>query len=72
MPEFAVHYTTVASTCVTVTADDVSDAIEKADRQVGRSLCHQCAREVELGGEWELDVVYNNETGKQVWQEGGH
>lgn len=68
MSKFTVHFTTVASTTVTVEADDHDEAIDKACNEVYVSLCHQCAGEADFGGEWEPEAV-TDEAGKTVWEE---
>ncbi|QSM87561.1 hypothetical protein I3U44_17175 [Mycobacteroides abscessus subsp. bolletii] len=72
MSEYTVYFTTVASSPgITVEADDPEDAINKAwdsdDLPSLGSICHQCARAFDLGGEWEPNAVECD--GKVVWSE---
>jgi hypothetical protein len=66
--KYTVHFTTVASTTVQVEADDPDEAIDRAYNEVYVSLCHQCAHEMDLGGEWEAEAV-TDESGKTLWEE---
>ena len=68
MPEYTVTFTTVASVNVRVEADDVDDAIDKAWDDAAITLCHQCARKVEVGDELEPDRVFDESTGDTVWE----
>ena len=69
MPSYTVYFTTVGSTHVKVEASDPEEALDKAYDEVYVYLCHQCAHELDLGGEWEADSVYDNETNEEVWRE---
>lgn len=53
MAKYRVHFMTAASTSVEVEADSREEAVDVAFNEVHVSLCHQCAREVDLG-EFEL------------------
>lgn len=61
MKRFRVHLTSVVSTSVEVEVDlsllgeddDVTEAaIDQAAQKNRASLCHQCARHIDMGGEW--------------------
>jgi hypothetical protein len=49
MPKYGVSIPIYASAYVEVEADSEEEAIEKAEESYHVSLCHQCAREVEIG-----------------------
>jgi hypothetical protein len=66
MNTYTVHFTTVASTSLNVEAEDIEEAIDEACNEVYVTLCHQCAREMDLGGEWEPEAVFDR-SGKLVW-----
>lgn len=71
MSEYAVIFISTASASVRVEADDADEAIDKAwDAGPPTSLCHQCARAVDLSGEWEPDAVIDDITGDTVWERG--
>lgn len=72
MTEFNVYFTTVAGAPgVTVEADDYEEAIDKAyasaDLPSPGGLCHQCALQFDLSGEWEPESV-SDADGKTVWE----
>ena len=55
MTRYAVWYTTGASACVEVEADDEDDAMEVADMEFSAPQpCAHCARNFAIG-EWEPD-----------------
>lgn len=62
MPKYTVIGIIGASCSDVVEADSPDDAINKAE--LGVSLCHQCAHEVELGDPYEYVVL--NEDGETV------
>jgi predicted Zn-dependent protease with MMP-like domain len=66
--KYTVYFTQTASAEVKVEAGDYNDAIERAWEDLPSSLCHHCASQVDLLGDWEPDAVVN-ESGKTVWQE---
>ena len=69
MSEFDVYFRQVASASARkVEAEDYDEAIELAWDKLPGSLCHQCACEVELAGEWEPDAVVDAD-GKTVREE---
>lgn len=69
MSEYTVHFIQTASAAITrVEAEDTDDAIEKAWDRLPGPLCHQCARDVELAGEWEPECVTDSD-GETVWKE---
>jgi hypothetical protein len=62
MSDYTFYFTTTASTSVTVEADNLDDAIDKAYGELGHpSVCAQCsgmfsdAPGIDIGGDWELD-----------------
>lgn len=55
MPEFTLYFTQTASRSVTVEAADLEAATEAAYNELPGSLCHQCAGEYEMTGDWYLD-----------------
>lgn len=58
-----------ASTTVEVEADTVEEAAELAEAEAHVSLCHHCARDVEVGDEW--DATYaQGEDGTEANVEG--
>lgn len=67
MSEYTVWFSTPAEAAVTVQADDPDDAIEKAYNDLPGSLCHQCAHDYQVGGEWEPDVVLDGDS-NEVWR----
>lgn len=67
MTEYTVHFVSSASVWETVEADSPEEAIEKAGPHFG--LCHQCAREGEIGDDWEPTVVFDDASGETVWEE---
>ncbi|MBO0676860.1 hypothetical protein JRC04_05245 [Mycolicibacterium sp. S2-37] len=68
MSEFTVYFSAGASTAVKVDAEDYDAAIEEAYNDLPGSLCHQCAREIELSGDWDVDAVYDADF-KLVYEE---
>lgn len=63
---YTVHLNGFANTSVTVEADDHDEAIEKACNEARPFICHQCAKEVEVGDEWEPNAVFNADD-EVVW-----
>lgn len=49
MSTYRVYLVTTASVTMTVEADDPEQAIEEAFQEAPGSLCHQCARDYDLG-----------------------
>jgi hypothetical protein len=49
MPKYRVYLVTTASATVEVEADDTEQAIELAFQEAPGGLCHQCARDYDLG-----------------------
>ena len=43
MPEYTIYYNTMASQPITVTADDLDQAIDAGYDLLSSGLCHQCA-----------------------------
>lgn len=73
MTEYTVYFTTVASSPdIRVEAKDPDDAIDKAcesdDLPSLGSICHQCARYFDMGGDWEPNIVEDSD-GNAVWEE---
>ncbi|MGV8064590.1 hypothetical protein PJP13_24305 [Mycobacterium kansasii] len=64
--KYTVYLSGHAETSVTVEADDPDEAIDKACNAVHPFICHQCAREIDLGDEWEPNAVFT-EGGDIVW-----
>ena len=61
MPEFTLHFQQMASTSVTVEADDLNAAIDSAYDGLPGGLCAQCSGwnrppGIDLSGDWELDA----------------
>lgn len=69
MNNYTVYFSTPAETFVKVQAEDVDEAIDAAWDEVHVTLCHQCAREVDMAGVWEPSAVIDDATGKAVWEE---
>ncbi len=67
--KYTVHFTSTASTSVTLEAGDPEEAIDKAYEELHVFVCHQCAEEFDIAGEWEPYVV-DDENGREVWSEG--
>lgn len=65
MSDYSVAFSGFASTSTKVTAETPQAAIDMAEPYV--SLCHQCAREAEIGDEWEPVEVIDLDTGDVVW-----
>lgn len=63
MPRYGVLFTTSASSVVEVDADSPEAAREKARKEVGVTLCHQCAHELNLG-----DFEDDEDDPETVWQ----
>lgn len=55
MSKFELYFLQTASTSVTIDADDLESAIEQAYNKLPGSLCHHCARDFDMSGDWELD-----------------
>lgn len=62
MATYTLYFTTNASSAVTVEADDLESAIEKAYDRLPYNVCAQCAGAgysaeagIDLAGDWELD-----------------
>ncbi|AEJ94154.1 hypothetical protein THIBAULT_54 [Mycobacterium phage Thibault] len=69
MNEYTVWFAQAVGTVVKrVEAEDYSEAIDRAWDELPGSLCHQCARDFDLAGEWEPDAVEDAE-GNIVWEE---
>ena len=69
MAEYTVYFSSGASAWVNkIQAEDADEAIDKACNEVHVTLCHQCAREVDLSGDWEPEAVINEDTGKIEWE----
>lgn len=67
MPEYNVHHTGYVSHVETVEADSPEEAI--ASSEVGSvSLCHQCSREWDSGGDPEVFTVTDAD-GETVWEQ---
>ncbi len=64
--KYTVYLSGYAETSVTVEAADPDEAIEKACAEANPFICHQCAREIDLGEEWEPNSVFT-EGGDMVW-----
>lgn len=65
----------IASTVIDVEADDIDAAIDEAWQEAPSGLCAQCSGwnnppGVNLAGEWEASVVYD-EHDHEVWNERG-
>lgn len=70
MPEYKVYLSTPAEAFIKVEAEDPDDAIEKASDKLRVNLCHQCARQVDVGaGVWEPTAVFDEVSGELVWQD---
>lgn len=68
MTAYTVHFTSLASAWATVEAESPEAAVDLAYNEVHVSLCHQCGRDVELGGEWEAIMAFDDDAGKPVWE----
>lgn len=55
MAEITYIFKQTASHVVTVNADNRIDGENAAYDKLPVSLCHQCAHEFEMAGDWELD-----------------
>ncbi|MEV6219893.1 hypothetical protein [Nocardia sp. NPDC051833] len=55
MPEFTYVFSQYASHVVTVEAETRKEGENAAYDQLPVSLCHQCAHEFNMAGDWELD-----------------
>lgn len=67
MSEYKVWFTQSASTAMTVEAEDPDAAIDAAyDHGLPSGLCHRCACEFDMSGDWEPDVVEDS-GGNEVW-----
>ena len=68
MSAFKVWFSQVASSpCIEVDAEDYEEATDKAWNQLPGSLCHQCAGEVDLSGDWEPCLV-EDANGNVIWE----
>lgn len=65
--KYLVSMSTGASGVVEVEADSPDEAVDKACEEMYVSICHQCAREVTVGDEWEPEAAYEVESNKEVW-----
>lgn len=71
MPEFTVYFSQHASAAVDgVVAESTDEAIEEAYQGLPGPLCHQCAREYELAGDWEPEAVVDG-SGNEWWTRRG-
>lgn len=70
MSKYTVYFDQVASTAVEVEADDYDEAIEKAEIEayIEACICHQCARHIDLSGDWEPESVYETGGREPVWE----
>jgi hypothetical protein len=73
MSEFKVYFEGMAGMTVTVEADDVEAAIEKAYNEIPSGVCAQCSGwgekwSLDVPDEWALDGVAD-ENGKTVYTE---
>lgn len=66
MSEYTVYFSQSVGAVERVEADDPEDAIDKTWDNLPHSLCHQCACEFDLAGDWEPDIVVD-ENNKEVW-----
>jgi len=66
MTEYTVYFSQSAEAIIRVEADDPDDAIDRAWDQLPGSLCHQCAEDVQLAGDWEPALVFDDDD-KEVW-----
>ena len=66
MSEYTVYFSRPAEAIVRAEAEDPEDAIDKAWDDLPGALCHQCAGDYQLAGEWEPEVV-TDEDGNEVW-----
>lgn len=56
MSEYVIVWTSHASIRSTIEADSIEEALETS--QPYATLCHACAREVDLGDDWEESGAY--------------
>lgn len=66
MPTYYVHHTGYVSHVEEVEADTPEAALEASEGALV-SLCHQCSREWDAGGDPEITAV-SDETGETVWE----
>lgn len=53
MPKYLIAYTSIVETYVEIEADTLEEAEEEGWMKIDASLCHQCARGIDLSGDWD-------------------
>jgi len=71
MSTFRIYFTTGASATVTVEANDLEDAIEKAYDELPSDICAQCSGwgqewSRDLGDEWTVDETAYEQDGEYI------
>lgn len=73
MSEYSVYFTQTVGVTVSVEADDIEDAIERAYDEAPGSICAQCSG---WGRSWDRDedgelklIAVSDESGNEVWSE---
>lgn len=66
MPKYRVHYVQTASAYVDVEADSADEAEEKGFEKLPSGLCHQCAGEIDLSGDWDVSADSEGETSTEL------
>jgi len=57
MPKYLIAYTSTAATYVEIEAENEAEASDRGWNKIDANLCHQCAAEVDLNGDWDEDSV---------------
>lgn len=69
MPKYRVYYVQTASTVVEVEADSPKEAEEIGFEKLPGGLCHQCAGQIDLSGDWDVDADDKGETATELIEE---
>jgi hypothetical protein len=62
MPKYRVYYVQTASVAVDVEAESAQEAEEMGFDKLPGGLCHQCAGQMDLSGDWDVDTDSEGET----------
>lgn len=66
MPKYRVYYVQTASVAVDVEADSPEEAEEQGFDQLPAGLCHQCAGQMDLSGDWDVDTDSEGRTSTEL------
>lgn len=65
--KYTVLLQSAAGTWVDVEADTPQEAAQRGEEDAHVSICHQCAGQVDVGDEWEVVEVLDEDSNEVDW-----